>query len=645
MKSVNAIFCILLFLCCGSCAENEKALLSSALSRAGANRAELERVLEYYRNDSLKLAAARYLISYMPYHYYYDAPELDSVKSVLSTAPLHGGYIPESTRKRRWQSFSYRHLIPRKDIEQVGFALLTDNIDWAFRAWNEVPWARDYSFEDFCEWVLPYRVGDEVPEHWREAYYRRYRPVMDTLCRGCDMLESANRMARYLKQETPFSPNTDFNTPHLGASLLLNHHIGNCRDNTDHAVYVFRALGFPIATDMYRYSPSVRADHLWNVLKTPDSRALQFWYMDPNDLPIGTSDGRKKGKVWRCRFAAADERYEGQYTDESVPPALRTSLWKDVTAGYFGANECRIPLTEADGRFITLGVFSIRGFEPVDVARREGNEAVARDLEPGVFYFPLEYSGERFVSAGYPFMLYDGKMRLFRPDKGHKSVCRLTRKFPIQSHIYEYMSWMTGGRILGSCDSTFRHSMDLYCIRDTPVINVNYYYPSVKRRCRYIRFCPPDGWRPEVAELAFYAHASDSLPLPVRVTDGCRPVNDDPDRAKEKAADGDWLTFYWGANPNSTVTFDLGREISVEKILFVPRNDDNFIKPGNLYELLFYDGPEGWQSLGRQTARSAVLTWEEVPEGALLWLRNLSGGTEEQVFYMDGGKQKFCYDL
>ena len=39
--------------------------LEHALSMAGENRVELEKVLEYYKNDSLKLEAARFLIRNM----------------------------------------------------------------------------------------------------------------------------------------------------------------------------------------------------------------------------------------------------------------------------------------------------------------------------------------------------------------------------------------------------------------------------------------------------------------------------------------------------------------------------------------------------------------------------------------------------
>lgn len=59
----------LLFSCLNS--PNKDIILQNALEQAGNNRSELEKVLEYYKNDSLKLEAARFLIRNMPYHYSY----------------------------------------------------------------------------------------------------------------------------------------------------------------------------------------------------------------------------------------------------------------------------------------------------------------------------------------------------------------------------------------------------------------------------------------------------------------------------------------------------------------------------------------------------------------------------------------------
>lgn len=51
-----------------ACASPDKQCLEQALTFAGENREELEKVLSHYTDDSLKLAAARFLIMNMPGH-------------------------------------------------------------------------------------------------------------------------------------------------------------------------------------------------------------------------------------------------------------------------------------------------------------------------------------------------------------------------------------------------------------------------------------------------------------------------------------------------------------------------------------------------------------------------------------------------
>lgn len=630
---------VVLFLC--SCMGTEDRL-ERALTLAGENRTELEKVLKYYKGDSLKYKAACFLIENMPYHYGYEDARLDSVKAVLATAPLGDGYIPDSERKRKWKSFNYKSLPMLQDVQRMTAALLIENIDNAFEAWNKVSWAKYYSFDDFCEWILPYRVGDEPLESWRKAYYDHYHPILDSLYQGENILEAADALNKFLKYETPFSPNSDFDLPHLGAKYLLKYRLGTCKETTDHTVYIFRSLGFPVGIDEYLYSPSNQNSHVWNVLKNTDGRTLSFWYMDSRDLAVGMTDGRKKGKVYRMQYGVQEEKYPGVYKDKSIPPVVRNPLWKDVTEEYFGSNEYSVRIDRMiEGRYVALGIFTPFGYVPVDVALRNGDRAIVRNIEPEVIYQPLCNKEGLFQPCGYPFMVKDDTVRTFVPIMNKEISLFLKRKYPLQNHILEYMSWMTGSKIEGSNDVKFRNKEILYCITDTPRVNVNFYPSCPSRPYRYVRFVPRDGWRAEVAELAFYEHALDETPISSKAISGCPPVDGDPAHAMDKANDGDWLTFFFSEEANGTVTFDLQNPTWIRKILFVPRNDDNFITPGNNYELFYQDGVMGWKSLGKQTATTNELIYRHVPDGALLWLRNLTRGKEEQVFYMEEGEQRF----
>ena len=87
MKNLNHI----LLLCCilvASCNRNPK--LDYALSRAGDNRAELEKVLEHYQDSGLKYEAARFLIENMPASFGADSADCNgyapSMPSIMPSA-------------------------------------------------------------------------------------------------------------------------------------------------------------------------------------------------------------------------------------------------------------------------------------------------------------------------------------------------------------------------------------------------------------------------------------------------------------------------------------------------------------------------------------------------------------------------------
>ena len=103
------------------------------------------------------------------------------------------------------------------------------------------------------------------------------------------------------------------------------------------------------------------------------------------------------------------------------------------------------------------------------------------------------------------------------------------------------------------------------------------------------------------------------------------------------------LTPFRGTKKCNSIIFDLSKETRIGCIDFYPRNDGNFIWPGDIYELYYQDGINGWKSLGKQKAKGRKLRYKG-PQNALFWLRNLTRGEEEQVFIYNN-EQQFVYDI
>lgn len=174
-------------------------------------------------------------------------------------------------------------------------------------------WSKQYSFEDFCEYVLPYRIGDEPLEKWRRIYYERYSPVLDSLYQGNDVVEAARVMANYLKEEG-FTNHTDFNLPHLGALFLLENRVGYCRDNCDIATYVMRSLGIPITMDFYEMSPSYNSRHFWSALIDTTGLVVPFNYIE-REIVRRPQEERKKERYIELVM---------EYSRKSIPDFILT---------------------------------------------------------------------------------------------------------------------------------------------------------------------------------------------------------------------------------------------------------------------------------------------------------------------------------
>ena len=81
---MRLIFYLLLVILLYSCRE-ATSRLEQTLQLAGDNKLELQKVLDHYASDSLKLKAAIFLIENMPGHYSLDGPYLRQLQRVIDS--------------------------------------------------------------------------------------------------------------------------------------------------------------------------------------------------------------------------------------------------------------------------------------------------------------------------------------------------------------------------------------------------------------------------------------------------------------------------------------------------------------------------------------------------------------------------------
>lgn len=85
---------------------------------------------------------------------------------------------------------------------------------------------------------------------------------------------------------------------------------------------------------------------------------------------------------------------------------------------------------------------------------------------------------------------------------------------------------------------------------------------------------------------------------------------------------------------------DFGNPVNIDYIRYIPRNDDNNVKCGDTYELLYWDDNH-WQSMGVVVSDADSVVYDNAPTNALFLLRNHTQGTEERIFTYEEGRQQW----
>lgn len=609
--------------------------LEYALEFAGENRRELEKVLEYYSNDSLKYRAACFLIENMPRWYAYDGWQLDTLE-VLMRKDREGNLSKDD--KMRWNGFDYHTLNKIYDSRIITSEYLIENIDLAFQEWENRPWNRTLSFDDFCDLILPYRIGNERLSNWRSLYNAYYGNLLDSVYGGNDVLMACKYINDELNRQS-YRYSVEWNVPHNRADYLFDTRIGYCREVSDLILYAMRSCGIPVAADFMPYSPDYRYSHEWNVVRDTTGRYIQFGFDGLNpDRDKVEDDGRRKGKVYRYCYALQNEReILHKHSGWNIGGA-EGLYWKDVTSEYFGHNQAVVNVFATGKPLISLSVFSTNGWQIIgEGVYKSKGKALFNNIEPSIIYVPASQNNG-VKPAGYPFMLdSNGHVEEFVPDTVNLEMVILKRKMALTPRTAAWGYSQIGARIDGDTDTDFKNPRIIAEIKDTMDYTFQVLEGLSPEPVKYIRYVPPVGLL-QLAELKLYKDTI--LKKEIKIT----PLTHVP--YIEKVMDGDILSYIYQKSDGliEPLLFSLDSLQQIRRLYFIARTDDNYVWKGDTYELLYFNGIDGWKSLGVKTATSEYICFE-APRNALLWLRNRTKGREEQVFIYRSNRQWFNSDL
>lgn len=630
--------------------------LEVALQSAKNNMKELEKVLRYYQKnpaDSLKYKAACFMIENMPFYIYTYGKQLENYKSYYAWLKVCKGKTPQQVSDSVRKVFGLMKEPKEKyDIMEIDSAYLCHNIDWAFKVWQEQPWGKNISFDMFCEYILPYRIDDESLASWREMYYEKYNSLLDSL-RMSNTLDKEDPVvaASYLIERLPdkehiFTSVTPTAFGHIGPEYV-QYLSGSCREVTDFCVYLFRALGIPCAIDFIPMSGSGSAGHFW--LVTWDKNGEDYKMDFPEPLQLVRKSWwygmDMSAKMYRYTFSVNRELYESMAIyGEELYPFWRLPKFKDVTHGYaqYYKKEMKIPSEQiykekCDGKIAYLCLSSRDRWIPVDWTEYDRNNLVFRNLKKSSMMRVATYENGALHFVTDPFIVdgWTNKSHYYSAGEEKQDVVLYAKSNIDTENLFR--DRMIGGVFEGSNRADFADKDTLFLIQSKPYRLGTVVKSWSDKKYRYLRYVGPENASCNVAEIAFY-EPNDTVALKGKVlgTPGCSQK--DGSHEYTNAFDGKtWTSFDYIEPTGGWTGLDAGKEVQVDRIVYTPRNRDNYIRPGDTFELFYCDGD--WKSAGMMIATTDSLVYRNIPKDVLLLLRNHTRGVDERIFVYENGTQ------
>jgi len=630
--------------------------VEQALRLAGENRTELEMVLEHYSKrpeDQLKLQSAYFLIANMQGHFSYRPPELmnrfyDDIDSLLDTnGNMHWQDALQQVEAISKKHFENTHQNYDNDLYVVTAKYLIDNIESAFGVWQNGEWATHVGFDDFCEYILPYKsVELQTLDNWRDYTRHIFKTKLNSLY-YCDQFKNSAYWAcdavnREMMEKINPVILTNVNTiPVRRMRTLLRMSIGSCEDYSKMALSVMRSKGIPVAEDFTPQWPFRNFGHSWNVVLANSGKNVVFGGVVSHPGEPHKPD-EKMAKVFRRCYAINRELIAVNSEQQPVHNIFSDFHIKDVTDEYIVTEDVEIeivPEFRGKFRYAYLSVFDNQNWVPVHWGKVNGRKVVFRKMGKNIIYLPVFITEKGLKAFSEPFLLTaQGEIKPFCADSSQRQTLILDRKYYLSQRVYDVRDRMMGGKFQAANTEDFRDSLTLHRISGY-VVKSDMVNTENVGAYRYWRYCSPDSSYGNIAEIYFFEQGTGKQ-ITGRIigTEGSNK-NRPPGYEKEAVFDRNPLTFFEAPSANgSWVGMDFGKPVEIGRIYYVPRSDGNDVTIDHLYELFYWD-KAGWISLGQKLATDIRLVYENVPVNTIFLLRDLTSGKEERIFTYENSKQ------
>lgn len=613
-----------------------------SLASSSSCKSDMRKTIACYKEDSLRAKAASFIYDNIDGHYTIRSNAKDIIVDRIckSDSSIHTSTIEKWWNELHWKD--QQKQIPDSII--LTERQIVQNIEDAFRIWNEVPWKSEVTFDSFCQYVLPYRVLNEnLSDDWRNVLYDEYKTFVNPDMTLRDAFLAIHEAVYNRIRKTKA---TDF--PYLLNPLEFEKvNKGECLQCCLYECYVMRAMCIPTAIDgINQWANYSTNGHSWVSLLTHegtytidryskkvsrnnpiDATVFKIDSLIEHTYPYKLNFTKKSSKIRRVTFEKVLSEYDDKDANKDTWNYFKRKHMRDVSSEYHLS--CTISLKRhCNNRYTYLCTYKTsKGWVPVDYSKGTNGEYIFSNIGDSIIYLPMVFYDGILKPIEYPIKLVNGTSSFLCPDFTQKRTIVVKRKYPLVGHFPDIWSNMRGAIIEASNTPDFHNSEILHVVSYTPIfrniVSVKKHY----KKYRYIRLKMTKKGNVPLAEMEIYDNGK------ALKGNTFGTLSESLDRC----CDGDYFTCMDNGKDGYTFGIDLGFSHYIDEIIYYLKNDGNFIIPNEEYELFYYD--MGWVSCGRKTAKDFTISYNNIPMNALLLLRNVSQGTEERIFTYENDEQ------
>lgn len=297
--------------------------------------------------------------------------------------------VPHNEREGMAFLISY---MPERDAKSLSADFLLENVQYAYKARAEFPWAKEVPDSVFLNDVVAYANLNENRESWRKDFYERFKKYVAPCKTMREAIDSVNKNVR---DELLVDYNTKREKPDQAPYESMRQHMASCSGLSILLTDAFRAVGIPSRVAGTPAWHDDRGNHNWNEVWIDGQwRFTEYYPSDDLDQSWFLTDAGKAIKEdVRKAIYAASFKPTGCYFPLVWDENIRYVHAENVTDRYTSLYRAQLSAMPADGKHVALRVMV---FKDKDHAEASGDR-VATNLD--VFKGDKQLYGGRSTGA------------------------------------------------------------------------------------------------------------------------------------------------------------------------------------------------------------------------------------------------------